>query len=551
MDPAAPKPSTTTNSSLAKVFLPGSEAKEQDWKKHTYTEMLASPTHDVQVMLTQDNRVMLISHDKIVAYAPKTADILLDHVEVIGPKIPGQQQELSVACLIKKPNSQEYDFEVAKLRTNKIEECVHKASAGGVDIPQYLGNQVVAIMFDSGHYVGFDMSLNTATPKQRPDILPFHDENHIYVQKIHKFGANASFCLGQFEGHYYRFYDLQLRKWSTVGFNLPFDIGYIMRAILVGTPNSGHLIIDSGAKILLIKVGMNCEIIQEIPFEDITGKRLPDNHFPIVTYFRIYKGKYLLSIIDSTNLWVLPLVKDAKHPKGKHYNLKGTVEVPEKKTENDDQNTFQFIRWDSNPGHVIVLDKQKLVTVKIDKLVEDFPDFATPIREEDFDVKSDKLEVTKIKPKALKSVAPMKATAESPVMKEFPYPEALEQKQTRSVAFPEEEFGQNSSLAQTNYRSTILKSQHKLTWSAPNPYAEQYEQKPWHAYEEEEAAIITSMEYKRKVQAEARKKKPFQVLGIHHPPKKSYNSLGDQHLAMFFSKPDVMKHLLKQKLVSC
>jgi hypothetical protein len=563
MDTSKPKPATQPPSAtLTGLFQPGKTLSQQDWKQYKYDCMLSSPTQDVQVLRTVEKSILIVSCDKIIAHVEKSAQSKIDLMEVVAPIHAGPQKELGIVACVKLDS--EKDTYSSALRLYKatsegVKEPIDKAISTIFDIPKNLGCQIIATMFESGHYVGFDMSLDTKLPSNKPDLLHFCNDRRMYAQKIITLGPNSTSCLGQFEGAYFRLYDLKSRKWMPTGFNLDFSVDYISRAILLGSSSDGHLIIDSGVKFLVINLGPVCSVSQEIFIEDIDGKKLPQKHYPVLTYFKVFKGKYLVSIIDETNLWVLPLNKDAKFPQGKHYNL-GTPIDP-KAANTEEKVEVEFIRWDSKPGQVVLRVGNSISLKKLDKIEEDFPDFNTNITEQHFETSIDQLAKDSKTLRNLKSIFPAITTEESPSLKDFPYPELLasEDFKAKKVEMAQPVHNQSSSSGidmQFNDSSVLnlqnrsdLSKHHKLTWSAPNPYLEQYKFKPAHAYEEEEAEILASMDYRQKLRAEANKKKPFKLSGFQHPPKMTYNSLTDQHLAMFLTKTEVYQHLLKLKLV--
>lgn len=535
------------------LFKPGKELAQQDWKLHKLTGIWSAPGQDVQTFETEDQTVLIVSHDKIIGFVPPAARPTLDLFEIVPPKVPGPQTEVSIVAFRKNPDAdpaRASTMQVYKISRKAVLECIDKAETAMFDEPHMLSPEIANIGLGSGHDIGFNITLNTVMPRSKPDIILFHDLSGIHVQKMHRLNPYSGYSIGQFEGFYYRFYDLNKQKWTDIGFNMDIDTGYINKALLIGTPEDGYLLTSCGRKFLLIKLGATCSIFKTIIVENLKGEKCPADFFPIVSYAKIFKGKYLVSVVDQTNLWILPLASDAKSIQGKHYDLKGPVDP---KAQPNDESKTDFIRWDSKPGHVVLVADGKYVLKKLDKLEVDFPEFNTSITEQDFDTKMP-IKFPESKPElVLKSKAPQKASAESPSLSEHPYKELIpdlgkhETNEQPHQAI--EETQQMHSTSNMNFRSTMSKSQHKLTWSAPNPYAQQYAQKPVHAYEEEEAQILSSPEYRKKLKVQAAKKESFQLFGFQHPPKKTYNSLVDQHLSMFLSKPEVHRHLLKQKLV--
>jgi hypothetical protein len=570
MDPSKSQaPSVPTTG----LFQPGKTLAQQDWKQYKYKRMLTSPTQDVQVLQTLENSILIVCCDKIIAHVESTAYKHIDLVDVVAPAQAGPQKELTIVVCVKLGKVNGVDssaLRIYKASSEAVKEPIDKAISTIFDVPQNLGCQIVGTMFESGHYVGFDMSLDTKLPRNKPDLMHFCTDIRMHAQKIISLGPNSSYCLGQFEGAYFRFYDLKLRRWMSTGFNLDFSVEHINQAILIGTPTDGYLLTNSGVKFLLINLGPVCAVSQEILMEDINGKKLPANHYPIMTYFKLFKGKYIVSFIDYTNLWVLPLTKDTKFPQGKHYNL--GIPVDPKAPEPEEKVEIQLVRWDSKPGHVVLKVNDAISVKKLDKITEDFPDFNTNITEQHFESSVNQLPKDFKVLRNLKSVLPTKVTEESPSLNEYPYPELLGTEEVKAKpAEPTQKMPQNSTeqtqkmpqnpassatemefnesaVLSVNNRSGLSKP-HKLSWSAPNPYLEQYKFKPAQAYEEEEAEILGSREYKQKLRAEANKKKPFKLSGFQHPPKSTYNSLTDQHLAMFLTKTEVYRHLLKLKLV--
>lgn len=535
------------------LFKPGKELAQQDWKQYKIESLWSSPTQDVQTFETQDQEILVVSDDKIISFVPASARSALDLFEVIPPKVPGPQKELQIVAYRKNRDAepgQQSTMQVYRVTRDAVLECIDKAETSTFDVPYMLGPELATIGFDSGHEVGFNLTLNTVRPRNKPDIVLFHDQNGVHVQKMHRLNPYSGYCIGQFEGFYYRFYDVKKHKWTNVGFNMDIETGYINNAALLGTPEDGYLLTSCGHKFLLIKVGSSCSIVKTIIAEDTKGKKISSDYFPIINYVKVFKNKYLIAVIDSTNLWILPLTSDAKNPQGKHYDLNvpsnpEQAPIGEPKTD--------FIRWDTKPGHVLLLANGVVVQKKLDNLIQDFPDFNSAITQQDFD-SSIGIKLSPSKPElVLKSMPPQKATEQSPVLSEHPYKELIpdlgKHETHEKPHHAMEETQHMHSTSNMNFRSSMSKSQHKLTWSAPNPYAEQYVRKPVYAYEEEEAQILSSPEYRKKLKVQAAKKESFQLSGFQHPPKKTYNSLADQHLSMFLSKPEVRRHLLKQNLV--
>lgn len=553
MDSKKPADASTKPKAPQALFKPGKELPQQDWKQYKITSLWTAPTQDVQTFETEDMTILIVSDDKIIAYVPSSVRSLLDLFEIVPPKVSGPQTEVLMVAYRKNNDAapdKQSTMQVYRVTRDAVLECIDKAETSSFDVPYMLGPELATIGFASGHEVGFNLTLKTLMPRNRPDLVPFHDTNGVHVQKMHRLNPDSGYAIGQFEGFYYRFYNLNTHTWTNVGFNLDIDTGYINKALLIGTPADGYLLTSCGHKFLLIKLGTTCSILKTIVAEDITGKKIPSDFFPIINYVRVFKGKYLVTVIDQTNLWIFPLASDAKSTQGKHYDLK--IAIDPKQAGQEPPRT-DFIKWDTKPGHVILVSNEKFVQKKLDKLEIDFPEFNIAITEKDFDSQST-ITLPWTKPEqALKSKTPAKPSQESPSLSEHPYPELvadfLKQNMAHKAEVLEESQHMHSNSGM-NLRSTMSKSQHKLTWSAPNPYAQQYVDKPVYAYEAEEAEILASPEYRKKLKVQAAKKEAFQLIGLQHPPKKLYNSLVDHHLGTFLSKTEVRRHLLKQKLVS-